>query len=234
MKQPSLGVDFSNDYVAELQALNIPGEEVERRVTARENELPNEIELSYGLFSYDLESGNLLWATRFHEGRPPVGRHRKNSYTSETPVTDGRAIYVYVAFQGLYAFDFDGNQLWAKRLSPHQVYLDFGAGSSPALHGSKLFILNDNEEQSFIAAYDKNTGKQLWYTPRRGLGSGMGRKSGWSTPFVWEIGTAGVLSKAPGVSHHACTPALSTAGRSRPDSTLSEPPPRRKRSRRRC
>ncbi len=186
MKQPSLGVDFSNDYVAELQALNIPGEEVERRVTARENELPNEIELSYGLFSYDLESGNLLWATRFHEGRPPVGRHRKNSYTSETPVTDGRAIYVYVAFQGLYAFDFDGNQLWAKRLSPHQVYLDFGAGSSPALHGSKLFILNDNEEQSFIAAYDKNTGKQLWYTPRRGLGSGMGRKSGWSTPFVWE------------------------------------------------
>ena len=185
MKQPSLGVDFSNDYVAELQALGIPDEEVTRRVTASDNELPDEIELSYGLFSYDLESGDLLWETRFYEGRPPVGRHRKNSYTSETPVTDGRAIYVYVAFQGLYAFDFDGNQLWATRLPPHQVYLDFGGGSSPALHGNKLFILNDNEEQSFIAAYDKNTGEQLWYTPRKGLGSRM-KKSGWSTPFVWE------------------------------------------------
>ncbi len=185
MKQPSLGVDFSNEYVAELQAQGVPDEELMARVAASENELPDEIELSYGLFSYDLESGDLLWETRFHEGPPPVGRHRKNSYTSETPVTDGRAIYVYVAFQGLYAFDFDGNQLWATPLPPHQVYLDFGGGSSPALHGDTLFVLNDNEEQSFIAAYDKNTGEQLWYTPRKGLGSRM-NKSGWSTPFVWE------------------------------------------------
>jgi outer membrane protein assembly factor BamB len=156
-----------------------------RRVAARENEMPDEIELEYGLFSYDLESGDLLWEKHFHQGPPPVGRHRKNSYTSETPVTDGHAIYVYVAFQGLYAFDFDGNQLWATPLPSHQVYLDFGAGSSPALHGDKLFILNDNEEQSFIAAYDKNTGEQLWYTPREGLGSPM-NSSGWSTPLVWE------------------------------------------------
>jgi hypothetical protein len=42
-----------------------------------------------------------------------------------------------------------------------------------------------NEEQSFIAAYDKNTGDQLWYTPQEGLGSPK-IKSGWSTPFVWE------------------------------------------------
>mgnify|MGYP002152713241 FL=1 len=100
-------------------------------------------------------------------------------------MTDGRAIYVYVAFQGLYAFDFEGNQLWATTLPPHQVYLDFSGGSSPALHGDALFIPNDNEEQSFIAAYDKNTGEQLWYTRREGLGSRM-NKSGWSTPFVWE------------------------------------------------
>ena len=130
MKGPSLGVDFSNDYVAELQAKGVTGEELMRQVTASENELPGEIELTYGLFSYDLESGDLLWETHFHEGTPPVGRHRKNSYTSETPVTDGRAIYVYVAFQGLYAFDFDGNQLWAAPLPPHQVYLDFVAGAA--------------------------------------------------------------------------------------------------------
>jgi outer membrane protein assembly factor BamB len=185
MKEPSLGVDFSNDYVADLQAQGVTGEDLMRRVTASENELPGEIELTYGLFSYDLESGDLLWQAHFHEGSPPVGRHRKNSYTSETPVTDGRAIYVYVAFQGLYAFDFDGNQLWATPLPPHQVYLDFGAGSSPALHGDKLFILNDNEERSFIAAYDTNTGEQLWYRPREGLGS-PANKSGWSTPFVWQ------------------------------------------------
>ena len=185
MKQPSLGVDFSNDLVAELSAQGLDGEELMRRLTESENELPDEIELSYALFSYDLASGELLWERRFHDGPPPVGRHRKNTYTSETPVTDGEAIYVYVAFQGLYAFDFDGNELWSAPLQPHQVYLDFGAGASPALAGDRVIILNDNEEESFIAAYDKSTGEQLWYTRREGLGS-RNRKSAWSTPFVWE------------------------------------------------
>jgi outer membrane protein assembly factor BamB len=185
MKQPSLGVDFSNDYVSELQTQGLTDDEVMKRVAARDMELPNEIEVTYGLFCYDLESGVLLWRTDFFEGPPPVGRHRKNSYTSETPVTDGEAIYVYIAFNGLYAFDFEGKQLWETPLQPHKVYLDFGGGSSPALHGDKLFILNDNEEQSFIAAYDKHTGKQLWETPREGLGV-PSLKSGWSTPFVWE------------------------------------------------
>jgi hypothetical protein len=198
MKQPSLGVDFSNDYVAELKARDLTGEELMSKVAASENELPNEIELTYGLLCYDLESGALLWETHFYEGPPPVGRHRKNSYTSETPVTDGRAIYVYIAFQGLYAFDFQGNQLWATPFRPYQVYLDFGGGASPALHGDKLFVLNDNEEQSFIAAYDKTSGKQLWYTLREGLGN-TSLKSGWSTPFVWvnEIRTE-VVTHGPG------------------------------------
>ncbi len=185
MKKPSLGVDFSNEYVAELQAQGVKGEELMRKVTERENELPDEIELTYWLFCYHLENGKLVWKTQFFEGSPPVGRHRKNSYTSETPITDGRAIYVYVAFQGLYAFDFKGNQLWKTQLEPHKVYLDFGGGASPALHGDKLFILNDNEENSFIAAYDKNTGEQLWRTPREGLGNAR-IKSGWATPFVWK------------------------------------------------
>jgi len=185
MKQPSLGVDFSNEYVAELQAQGIAGDELMRMVTESENELPDEVELTYALYCLDLASGEVVWASNFYEGSPPVGRHRKNSYTSETPVTDGEAIYVYVAFLGLYAFDFDGNQLWHTPLAPHQVYLDFGGGASPALHGDRLFILNDNQEQSFIAAFDKNTGEQLWYTPRDGLGNQM-LSSAWSTPFVWD------------------------------------------------
>ncbi len=185
MKQPSLGVDFSNDYVAELQRQGYEGEELMRRVTERENELPHEVELAYTVFCFDLESGDLLWQTGFHEGPPPVGRHRKNSYTSETPVTDGEAVYVYVAFLGLYAFDLDGKILWETALERHPVYLDFGGGASPVIHDDRIFVLNDNEEASFVAAFDKRTGEQLWRTPREGLGSRMLR-SAWSTPLVWE------------------------------------------------
>jgi outer membrane protein assembly factor BamB len=185
MKQPSLGVDFSNNYVAELVEQGKTDEEILKLVTARDAELPEEITLAYHLFCVDLESGRILWQRNFHSGPPPVGRHRKNSFTSETPVTDGRAVYVYVAFLGLYAFDLDGNELWHSPLEPHQVYLDFGGGASPALHGDRIFVLNDNEEESFIAAFDKRTGRRLWRTARPGLGTDQMR-SAWSTPFVWQ------------------------------------------------
>ena len=185
MKQPSLGVDFSNDYVAELQGQGLPMEEVIAKVTGRDNEMPDEIDLKYRLFCLDLSTGNIAWDREIFAGPPPVGRHRKNSYTSETPVTDGEAVYVYVAHLGLFAFDFAGTKLWSAPLEAHQVYLDFGGGASPALYGNKVFILNDNEEASFIAAFDKHTGKQLWTTKRPGLGTKRTR-SGWSTPFVWQ------------------------------------------------
>ncbi len=185
LKQPSLGVDFSNDYVAELMKEGKTEQEAEDLVTARDMELPGEVTLAYHLHCLDLETGRILWQRNFHNGPPPVGRHRKNSYTSETPVTDGRAVYVYVAFLGLYAFDLEGRQLWETPLEPHKVYLDFGSGASPALHGDRLFILNDNEEDSFIAAFDTRDGKRLWRTARSGLGTERIR-SAWSTPFVWQ------------------------------------------------
>ena len=185
MKQPSLGVDFSNDYVAELVKQGKSREEVGRLVNARDAEMPGEIELKYRLLALDLETGRLLWDREYFSGAPPVGRHRKNSFTSETPATDGSAIYVYTAFLGLWAFDFDGNILWQTPLEPHQVYLDFGGGASPVVHGDRIFVLNDNQEASFLAAFDKKTGEPLWRAPRPGLGNQM-LKSGWSTPFVWE------------------------------------------------
>jgi outer membrane protein assembly factor BamB len=185
MKQPSLGVDFSNDYVAELMKEGKSEEEVEAMVTARDTELPEEINLTYIIHCIDLETGQVLWKSEFYNGPPPVGRHRKNSYTSETPVTDGSSVYVYVAFQGLYAFDFNGKQLWSTPFDPHKVYFDFGSGASPALHQGKIFVLNDNEEAGFVAGFDAKSGERLWYTARTDVGSER-MKSGWSTPFVWE------------------------------------------------
>ena len=185
MKQPSLGVDFSNDYVAELVQQGKTIEEAIARVSERDNEMPDEVTLVYRLFCIDLASGEMLWEREVHAGPPPVGRHRKNSYASETPVTDGESVFVYIGHLGLYAFDFEGNALWKTPLEAHQVYLDFGSAASPALHGDRLFILNDNEEASFIAGFDKKSGERLWHSPRPGLGTPQMR-SGWSTPFVWE------------------------------------------------
>jgi outer membrane protein assembly factor BamB len=200
MKQPSLGVDFSNELVAELMQQGKTQEEVIAAVTDRDIELPDEIEVTLRLLSLDLTSGKVLWDRTFYTGPPPVGRHRKNSYASETPVTDGKAVYVYIAHLGLFAYDFEGKQLWHTPLEPHRVYLDFGAGASPALHDGRLYVLDDNEEASFIAAFDAVTGKELWRTARPGLGNEQMR-SGWSTPFVWQHASrTEIVTSGPGAA----------------------------------
>jgi hypothetical protein len=53
---------------------------------------------------------------------------------------------VYVANLGLYAFDVKGKALWSAAQEAMPIYLDFGTGSSPALAGDLLVIVNDNEK----------------------------------------------------------------------------------------
>ncbi|HEY7819325.1 MAG TPA: PQQ-binding-like beta-propeller repeat protein, partial [Vicinamibacteria bacterium] len=183
MKPPSLGTDFSNDYIAELRAQGLSSDEVNRKLYARDREMPHEIVITLKLYCHDLETGKLLWEREVYRGNPRGGRHRKNSFASETPVTDGENVYVYFTQHGLYAFDMSGKEVWTTPLEAHPTIRDYGTGASPALHGDRLFVLNDNEEESFLAAFDKRTGKALWRTPRS---FGTPRKTGWSTPFVWE------------------------------------------------
>jgi outer membrane protein assembly factor BamB len=46
--------------------------------------------------------------------------------------------------------------------------------------------VNDNEKQQYIAAFDKNTGNQVWRTNRDiGGKSQPVQRSGWVTPFIW-------------------------------------------------
>ena len=50
------------------------------------------------------------------------------------------------------------------------------------MHGNRLYLVNDNEEATFITALDKRTGEEIWRVARD-------EKSSWSTPFVWEHGS---------------------------------------------
>jgi outer membrane protein assembly factor BamB len=183
MKPPSVGVDFSNEYLAELRKQGLSAAEANKKLYERDREMPDEIVISLRLYCYDLESGKKLWEQQMYHGRPAGGRHSKNSFASETPTTDGERVYVYLTGYGLFAYDFTGKQVWATPMKWHATTRDWGTGASPALHNDRLFVLNDNEEQSFVAAFDARTGKELWRTPRTVQPA---RKTGWSTPLVWE------------------------------------------------
>jgi outer membrane protein assembly factor BamB len=185
-KPPQIGTEYSNEYVAELMKQGLSQDEVLERLTARDIELPKEVTLHYFLYCLELKSGKVEWRKEFHTGRPPGGRHRKNSFTSESPVTDGKFVYVYVANLGLWAFDLKGKPVWSTPLEANPIYLDFGTGSSPALAGNLLVIVNDNQKQQYIAAFDKRTGKQAWRANRDIGGKTQPlQRSGWVTPFVW-------------------------------------------------
>ena len=187
-KPPQIGTEYSEDYVQELLRQNLSMKQIIDRLTARDIELPNEVTVHYFVYCFNLKTGNLEWKKEFYTGRPPGGRHRKNSFTSESPATDGKHVYVYVADLGLWAFDGKGEFVWTTKLEPSPHQLDVGSGSSPVLTEKFVVILNDNEKQQYLAAFDKQTGKLIWRTDRDLGGKGQDKleRSGWSTPFVWQ------------------------------------------------
>ena len=187
MKPPQIGTDYSNEYVAELMQQGLSMEEAIEKVEERDMEMPHEIELEYWLLSYQLSTGREMWRKKLFAGPPPGGRHRKNSFTSETPVSDGENVYVYIGNLGLWSVSLDGEENWSTLLESYPVYLDFGTGGSPALHEDRLFIQNDNQKEQFVAAFSTADGSELWRTKRDiEPPTQPDRRSGWATPFVWQ------------------------------------------------
>lgn len=186
-KKPQTGTEYSNELIAELLKKGVSMKDALAQVTARDFELPNEVMLHYFLYCLDLKTGAVTWKKEFHAGHPPGGRHRKNSFTSETPITDGKAIYLYIGNLGLYAFDLKGKPLWQTAVEVNPIYLEFGTGGSAVLKGNQIMVVSDNQKQQYAAAFDKRTGKQLWRT-NRDIGEKRGEmsmRSGWATPYIW-------------------------------------------------
>jgi outer membrane protein assembly factor BamB len=183
-KQPTTGI-FGNDYIAELQAQGLSGEELMKKVQARDNEMPGEAdELRYMLYAIDAKTGKVKWEREAVKTIPGGGRHRKNTFASETPFTDGERIYVSFGQNvGLFVFTMDGKPLWNKRWPAQPIYLDFGTASSPIVHDGRVYLLHDSEKLSQIVALDATTGDEVWRTDRPAAGM---PKSSWMTPFIWK------------------------------------------------
>jgi len=130
------------------------------------------------VYCLDLESGEVLWDVVADRGVPKYGVHIKNSMASETPVTDGRRVYAYFGNVGVFAYDFAGKLVWEKKLDPVKTRFSWGTAASPVLYDGRLYIVNDNDEQSYLLALDAETGKEIFRVERD-------EKSNWATPFVW-------------------------------------------------
>jgi outer membrane protein assembly factor BamB len=161
---------------------------------------------TWRLYDIDFRTGKLRWQRELHQGIPEDTKHSKNSWASETPVTDGERVYVYHANAGLFAVDFSGKVVWSRQVrlptetaQPSTVgspvlattsrtlapghFIGLGQAASPALYKDRLFLVADHESlQWFFAAFDTRTGKELW----RVVEPKKLEAYGWSTPYVWE------------------------------------------------
>jgi len=139
------------------------------------------------VFCLDKESGRILWQRTAHEAVPQVKRHTKASHANSTPATNGRQVVAFFGSEGLYAYDMKGELLWQKDLGR----LDAGYyrvpeaqwefGSSPILHEGRVIIQCDIQGESFLAALDAATGREIWRTSRDEVPT-------WSTPAIVHAG----------------------------------------------
>ena len=140
---------------------------------------------TWKVYALDKRTGKILWEKISHEGVPKVKRHIKSSHASSTPATDGKYVVAFFGSEGLYCYDFNGKPLWKKDLG----ILDAGwfydpdyqweTASSPIIYKDMVIVQCDVQKDSFIAAFDIKTGKEVWRTSREEIPS-------WGTPTVYE------------------------------------------------
>ncbi len=126
----------------------------------------------------DRGTGKVVW-----EAKAPYDKleniHTTGSYAQSTPATDGQIVVSFFGSSGLHAYDRSGKHLWSQRMGPFKN--DFGAGSSPIIADDRVILLQDHDVDSFIAAYDKQTGKEIWRTDRSEF------LRNYATPVIWDV-----------------------------------------------
>ena len=142
--------------------------------------MEREVDVHHWLvYAFDFDTGELEWTSEVNVGEPQFDRHLKNTFASSTPVTDGERVYAYFGNVGVFALDMAGEVVWERRFDPAVTRLGWGPAASPVLHDDTLFIVNDNDDQSFVVALDAATGAERWRVDRD-------EGTNWSTPFVWQ------------------------------------------------
>ena len=127
--------------------------------------------------AYDAATGRPLWTRqvkRTHQHKT----YKANDPASPTPAADAKSVYVFFPDFGLISYTFDGKERWRHPLGPFENF--YGISSSPVIAEGLLLLLCDQTRGSFLAALDKETGRQKWKTER------ATQTEGWSVPIVYK------------------------------------------------
>jgi outer membrane protein assembly factor BamB len=136
------------------------------------------------IYALDKRNGKVLWSNKAYEGVPRAKRHVKATQANSTPVTDGRYVVALFGSEGLACYDTNGKLLWKQDLGVLNPGLwddkesSWGHSSSPIIYRDLVIVQADGHQQSFIAAFNLQDGKQAWRVERNEITS-------WTTPTIY-------------------------------------------------
>jgi len=136
------------------------------------------------VYCIDKNTGKMIWDKTAYKGIPKMKRHPKSTHANTSVATDGKYVVAFFGSEGLFCYDIDGNLLWRKSYGIlKSVFFmvksaEWEFASSPIIYNGILIIQCDVLENSFVAAYDVKTGKELWKTMRN-------EYPGWCTPNIY-------------------------------------------------
>lgn len=127
-------------------------------------------------FAVDRTTGKVIWEREAPRDRTEKLDNRNNP-ASPSAAVDATQVFVFFPDYGLLAYDTNGKEQWRKPLGPfNNIY---GMGASPIIVDDVVVLSCDQSIGSYIAAFDRKTGKERWRTPRTEA------RSGHSTPILY-------------------------------------------------
>jgi outer membrane protein assembly factor BamB len=121
------------------------------------------------LWALGRANGQVLWKKHLGGGN---NKQRKQNMSSPSPVTDGTTVWIMTGTGILKAFDFKGNERWARDIQKDygRFGLNWGYASSPLLHDGDLIIPvlhgMKTDDPSYVMRIDGQTGKTEWRVER--------------------------------------------------------------------
>ena len=117
------------------------------------------------VLAYDM-TGKKLWQKQI--GEQKKGKHQNGSGSNSSVVTDGKAIYTFFNSGRFTAFTLDGTKIWQTNLFEKYGKDErfFSYGTSPVLTKNHIVMTDLHDGDSWVAAFEKSTGKEVWKISR--------------------------------------------------------------------
>jgi outer membrane protein assembly factor BamB len=136
------------------------------------------------VFCINKGTGKLIWEKTAYKGIPKMKRHPKSTHANTSVATDGKYVVAFFGSEGLFCYDMNGKLMWQKSFGIlKSVFFavksaEWEFASSPIIYKGVLVVQCDVLDNSFVAAYDLKTGRELWKTQRD-------EYPGWCTPNIY-------------------------------------------------